>query len=148
MRISIILICLVCLFSACKKDKYTTEPQITYKSISPNPISYLDNIYPILTLEITDAEGDLGFKENVDTAFVYIKNNLTGRFDSVPFPDIKFSAKNNFKADIEVELNPGHNCVPISNVTDSIYYDVYVRDFARNKSNVITTSDPLLFRCF
>ena len=75
-------------------------------------------------------------------------NKLTNRFDSFPFPNIKLSAQNNFKAEIEIEANLNHNCNPGTNVTDSLYYEIYVRDFARNKSNVITTSEPVYYRCF
>ena len=143
MRTTFILAVFILILSACKKDKFTTAPQISYKSISPSDISYLTTEAPILTFSITDAEGDLD-----NTAFIYIKNKLTNRFDSLPFPDIRSSSKTDFKADVEVKLNVGHNCTPVSNVTDSIYYEVYVKDAAKNKSNIITTPDPLLFRCF
>ena len=145
MRITLILACLVLFFSACKKDKYTTAPQITYKSISPNDISFSTAITPKLKFSITDAEGDLG-----DSSFVYVTNKLVipNRSDSFPFPNIRFSAKSNFKADVEVELNVAHNCVPVSNVTDTIYYEVYIKDNAKHKSNVLTTPEPVYYRCF
>ncbi len=148
MRITFILACFILIFSACKKDKYTTEPQIKYKSISPNEYPNFTGAVPRLTFSITDKEGDVGLKPLVDTAWVYMTNKLTGRFDSIPFPDISLSSKNNFKADVELELNLNHNCVPGTNTTDSLYYEIYVRDFAGNKSNVITTPEPVYFRCF
>ena len=42
---------------------------------------FLFQAMPELTIEITDAEGDLGFIGK-DTAFIYMKNLLTGKFDS------------------------------------------------------------------
>ena len=143
MRTTFLLAFLILVFSACKKDKFTTAPQISYKSISPIDISFSTNAIPILTFSITDAEGDLD-----NTAYIYITNKLTNRFDSLPFPIIQSSSKKDFKADVEVELNLGHNCTPVSNVTDSIYYEIYVKDAAKNKSNIITTTDPVLYRCF
>jgi hypothetical protein len=42
---------------SCKKDKYTTEPQVTVKSISPGEVS-LGNILTI-DAKFTDDEGDI-----------------------------------------------------------------------------------------
>ena len=86
MRTTFILAFLILVFSACKKDKFTTAPQISYRSISPGDISYSTNVIPILTFSITDAEGDLD-----KTAYIYITNKLTNRFDSLPFPIIQSS---------------------------------------------------------
>ena len=94
---------LVILFSACAKDKYTTEPQLTFKSFNPNQSSNLTPIefQPTVILEVRDREGDLGFKLGKDTAQVYIKNMLTGKLDSFYFPDLSTVAGNNFKGEIE-----------------------------------------------
>ena len=67
MRYSFLLIIiLVAGFAACKKDKFTTAPQITYKSVQNNYISANIPIGPpngqqppIMTIHVTDAEGDI-----------------------------------------------------------------------------------------
>ncbi len=102
MRITFLLISLLFIFSACKKDKYTTEPQITYKSVDPNFTSIeLGAVIPNITFSVTDLEGDLGLKAGSDTSFIYLMNKLTGKFDSLPFPDIKLSANRRFEGDVE-----------------------------------------------
>ncbi|MEI9959123.1 MAG: hypothetical protein WDM90_23055 [Ferruginibacter sp.] len=137
-------------FTACKKDKYTTAPQIEFKSINPN--SAVSNIncnfqdIPVLTLHVTDAEGDLGFINGSDTSYVFIKNLINNKLDSAKLPDIRRAAVKNFSADIDINLcgflakstrpNPK---------TDTLYFEVYVRDFAKNVSNTIKTTDPVYF---
>ena len=152
MRYTLLFTIAILAFTACKKDKYTTAPQISYKSLSANLIdtNSLTTPYPSITFSITDAEGDLGITAN-DTAFIYIKSLLTNDFDSVRFPDLQLAAKNNFKADVSVVLpNAVVKCKPIPGGgwhTDQLFFEIYVKDFEKNKSNVITTPDPVYFIC-
>ena len=151
MRYTLLFTIAILYFTACKKDKYTTAPQISYKSVSPNAVDLSSNsVTPAVKLSITDAEGDLGYINGSDTAFVYMKNLLTNDFDSVPFPNIQTAAKSNFKADIEVKIDKVLKCksqpgFPLH--TDTIYLEFYVKDFAKNKSNVVKTTDPVYFIC-
>ena len=139
------------LFVSCNKDKFTTAPQITYKSLKPNVLSLnlplTGQEIPILTLQVTDAQGDIGFRDGRDTAKLFIKNLLTNKTDStLMLPDLSTVAGKNFQANIEITLRS-----PIilegssrpSPKTDTIYYEVYMKDFAKNKSNVIRTNDPV-----
>lgn len=160
MRTTIFLAILVLGFAACKKDKYTTAPQIKIKEISPN-FSSSDltainkDAAPKLTLEITDAEGDLGFISGRDTSKIYIKNIVSNNIDSFLLPDIQTAAKKNFKADVIVNLFDALECSDFTPPrvrprTDTIYYEIYVTDFAKNKSNVINTKNenkPLFYSC-
>ena len=151
-----VLFCII--FISCNKNKYTSAPQIKFKSISSSFVSNSPRGTPppILTLELTDAEGDFGFTEQKDTSYVYIKNISTPpfRMDSFKFPStLSKAVKKNFKADLEVDLTgdqniPGSNNLLIPSTrprpkTDTLYFEVYVKDFAKNKSNVIKTTDPL-----
>src|SRR6476620_8396165 len=102
MRIICVFGILTLLLAACGKDKYTTDPQISYKSVNPN---FVDNntssATPVLTFSITDAEGDLGIT-STDTAFIHVKNLRTGDSALFTFPDIKDATKKDFKADVAV----------------------------------------------
>lgn len=150
-NLAIALIAVV-LLASCNKDKFTTVPQIAFESVKPQNISYLDfgATAPDITISITDKEGDLGLVDGTDTAWVYMKNNLTGDFDSLPFPNIKQAAGKEFKAEVTFSSARVLKCKPrpggVEHV-DSLYFDVYVKDFADNKSNTITTNDPVLFFC-
>ena len=59
MRYILSIFSIVIIFLACKKDKFTTVPQISFKSIKPNAFlsSTTDRTAaPILTITVTDAD--------------------------------------------------------------------------------------------
>ncbi len=151
MRYTLLFIAICLLFAACKKDKFTTAPQISFKSVKPNAFSLnlpiTGQALPVLTISVTDAEGDLGFKDGKDTARLYMKNLLTGKTDStLHLPDILTAAKKNFQGDIQITLSTSillEGSTRPSPKTDTLYYEIYIKDFAKNKSNVIRTADPV-----
>lgn len=137
---------------ACNKDKFTDEPQIEFIRFDSNVASNFSsfNNQPHIILNITDKNGDLGFKPGSDTAFIYLKNMLTGRVDSsLHLPDLGTGATRNFEAELSVGLFSvlGGRDLPASQrpYTDTLYFEVYVKDFAKHKSNVILTSEPFIY---
>lgn len=151
MRYSLLFTIAILFFTACKKDKYTTAPQITFKSFKPAEGSNYTqfNDQPVMVLEITDAEGDLGKLSATEVSKVYIKNMLTNKEDSILFPDLSSISKSNFKANIEVGLRSvmGGRSLPVNQrpYQDNLSFEVYVKDFAKNKSNVILTDKPFIY---
>ena len=151
MRYTLLIVMLAMMLSACKKDKYTTAPQISYKSIKPDVISLNIPIpnqqIPVLTIKITDAEGDIGFIDHQDTSKLFIKNLLTGKTDStLLLPDISSAIIKNFQAEVGIKLSSNiliEGTTRPRPKTDTIYYEIYIKDFAKNKSNVIRTDDPV-----
>lgn len=150
MRYILTIAVVVFLFSACKKDKFTTVPQISFKSVKPNTaysnIPFDRQQMPVLTVTVTDAEGDLGYIAGKDTSKIYIKNLLTGREDSLILPNILTSAVKNFKGDVAVDLSTiiGGSSRPRPK-TDTLYFEVFIKDFAKNKSNVVKTDNPVFY---
>lgn len=108
MRYTLYIMALGLLFLGCKKDKFTTAPQISFKSYSPNVWFSNSTVTPgpMLNIKLTDAEGDFGFTANKDTSYVYIKNLTIPPFDidSLKFPTLKNVAGKNFDAEISVDL--------------------------------------------
>lgn len=152
MKATIAAILFFFVFSSCKKDKFTTEPQISFKSFSSN-VAFSNNldprIGPVLNIKLTDAEGDFGFGTG-DTSYVYVKNITIPpfRIDSFRFPpDLSTVNRKNLNVDVGVLINrvlvtSGQSNRPY---TDTLFFEVFVRDFAGNKSNVITTPEPLYY---
>ncbi|MBK7307503.1 MAG: hypothetical protein IPI88_11010 [Chitinophagaceae bacterium] len=151
MRYSLLFAIAILFFTACKKDKYTTAPQIVFKSFNPAEGSTYNRVddQPVMVLEITDAEGDLGNISATEISKVYIKNTLTNKEDSIDFPDLRSVSKSNFKANIEIGLFSvmGGRSLPFNQrpYQDTLHFEVYVKDFAKNKSNVILTDKPFIF---
>jgi hypothetical protein len=161
MRYLLLAIIVCTLIFSCNKNNGNSAPEIKFKSITPTVLSTTPNslFVPLLTIEIKDAEGDIGFKEQKDTSYIYIKNLTISPFrvDSFKFPEsLSAVAKKNFKADVAIDLRntqTGGSGVfypaPIVSgrpkpFLDSMYFEVYVKDFAKNKSNVIRTDAPLV----
>ena len=74
---------------------------------------------------------------------------LTSKEDSLIFPDLRTAGKSNFKADIEIGLLSvmGGRNLPLNQrpYVDTLYFEVYVKDFAKNKSNVLITDKPFYY---
>ncbi len=157
MRYLVLATVILVIFVSCNKDKYTTAPQIKFKSItaSYNANNSAQAIGPIVTIEVTDKEGDFGFEEGKDTSYVFIKNLTVPPFkmDSFRFPaSLAAAAGKDFKADLDIALKgDGFNGGGVldrtctAGCTDTLYFEVYVKDLMKNKSNVIKTDKPLLY---
>lgn len=139
----------------CKKDKFTTTPQIKFISLSPNVSqSNITSVQreqaPKLTFKITDAEGDFGSSDITDSSMIYVKHLLTNSIDSFKFPDLSRAVKKDFDAEVTINLFDALECFspgPARPRTDTVYYEFYVQDSKKNKSNVVKTETPLYYRC-
>lgn len=151
MRYSLLISILVLSLVACKKDKYTSAPQISFESIKPDvwDVTNLDPTQgPILTFHLTDAEGDIGFNDNQDTSYIYVKNLTVAPYktDSLKFPNLTGMNKKNLNVDVSVlirsVLQPSSRPRPH---VDTLFFELYVKDFAKNKSNVLTPDKPVYY---
>ncbi|MGC4104216.1 hypothetical protein [Ferruginibacter sp.] len=137
------------LLSACKKDKFTTVPQISFKSFSPNTWYANSTVKPgpMMNIKLTDLEGDFGFNVGKDTSYVYVKNLTIPPYnvDSLEFPVLSSTnLGKNLDVTVSFDLQSGRGILQgtgIAHRTDTLYFEVYVKDFAKNKSNVVK-SDP------
>lgn len=145
MRYIILIAAAVIFFAGCKKDKFNTVPAITFVDFKPDFYnnSTPDELLPVLTIHVTDAEGDLGYIDGSDTSYIYIKNLRTSREDSAVLPNIKPIATKSFEADISLFMKQYLGTT--RSTRDTIFFEVYVKDFAKNKSNVIKTDKPVYF---
>jgi hypothetical protein len=156
MRYSILLLGVCIVLFSCKKGDGNTPPEIRFKSISD---AYFANVSidlqqdPILTIQFKDLDGDFGLLEK-DSAFIFIKNiSVTPNLkDSFRFPAaINTLPKSAFRSFVDVQLNlsarsgtgilPPSSAIPATNKLE-LYFEVYVQDFKKNKSNVIKTEKP------
>ena len=150
MRYSFLMALILFVLSSCNKDKYTTAPQIKFVSVQPNTLSgnlpITGQTLPVITFHITDAEGDIGFNDGLDTAYIYVKNLLANTNDSFKFPLLAGATGKNFQCDVEViPYTLFQTSTRPTPKTDTLLYEIYVKDFAKNKSNVIKTTEPVFF---
>jgi len=152
MRIISFLLASAVLFVSCKKDKFNTVPSISFKSMDQNVIvrgPATPENGPKLTINLTDAEGDFGKVNDSTISYVYVKNISAAPFklDSFLFPDLSGLNRKNLDVDVTVQILRvvGSPLPVVRPHTDTLFFEVYVKDFAKNKSNVIITSDPVYY---
>jgi|GEM_PF-638217 len=130
MRYTLLIAIAALLFMGCSKDN--PAPEIKFKSFDPDTYyrsSPLSN--PQMTLELKDGDGDLG-----DSSFLYILNLRTTDFDSIALPDLGVAAVKNFKGDVLVNMQ---QYIRFINPVDTLVFELYLKDNARIKSNVVRT---------
>jgi hypothetical protein len=155
MRITLILPVLLLLLFACSKDKFTTAPQISLVKLSSNFAasdlpSSSRQLAPAVILKVTDAEGDLGNMPGLEPSKIFVKNLSSQNIDSFDFPSLGSAAGKNFSAEVTVNLYDCLDCVDgrVRPYLDTTYYEIYITDFAHNKSNTINTfGSPVYFKC-
>jgi len=130
MRYTLLIAIAALFFMGCSKDN--PAPEIEFKSFDPDTYyrsSPLSN--PVMTLELKDGDGDLG-----DSSFLYILNLRTTDFDSIALPDLGVAAVKNFKGDVLVNMQ---QYIRFINPVDTLVFELYLKDNARVKSNVVRT---------
>jgi hypothetical protein len=142
-----ILIALVCfVFSGCKKDTYSSTPQLTYKSVNTNQL-YPDQIIKF-TLTVTDAEGDI-----IDTMYIQkVSLNCPGSDFSATYPVPTFPTSKNLKSDVLISFANGINTPPYITVAsacsynDTCYFRFMIKDQANHKSDTVRSGNIVIFK--
>jgi hypothetical protein len=133
-----LLICIVALLYACKKDKkiYSDVPEINLISVSSTSVAEGDPV--TFVISYVDGDGDLG--EN--TANVYNLFLTDTRVNVTYKYRIKQLAPDNaniiIKGNLDVLL--GSTAITDSSDSQSVIYKMYVVDRAGHQSNTITCS--------
>jgi hypothetical protein len=145
----LILLAIPALFYACKKDSFTTKPQISIKSISNTTLHQGDLL--LFQLEFTDKEGDIQ-----DTLWVQKISKKCPTSPGAQFlsknkvPD--FTPTSNLKGVLEFGYGynaniPGYSTISgCSNQNDTAYFKFWLKDKANNVSDTITSGDIVFLK--
>lgn len=142
-----ILIGLVCLFFlSCKKDTFSSTPQLTFKSVNTSQLQ-ADQIIKF-SLSFTDAEGDV-----IDTMYVekVSLNCPAGNFsERDPIP--AFPTSKNLKGDVLISYSNGVNNTGYTTVAsrcdfnDSCYFRFMMKDKANHKSDTVRSGIIVIYK--
>ncbi len=134
---SVILI--VCVLTACHKDKFQTKPTISIKEINSTEIPEGGTLR--ITLECTDKEGDEG---NGMLTYIRVRTNSTpipdpgnnDKADTAVYPVPDFPSKDKVEMTVDIpytflDEDPG--------VNDTMYFRLTLRDRGNNQSDTIST---------
>lgn len=147
MRNTILFSIFILFLFSCNKNKYTSTPQLKYKSANKKVFQSGDIIQ--FTLSFTDAEGDLTADSSLYVKKVDIKcvaSNFDQYYRLPVFPTSK-----NQSGDITVTY--GYNVTsyppilgPQCNRNDTCVFKFVLRDKAGNKSDTATSETIVLIR--
>ena len=141
----LIFLALVAVVS-CDKNKYTTKPQITIKSVSP-PEMTRDHLLSIV-LEFTDKEGDI-----TDTLYFVkqiLNENQKGTAQEFLVSNIKLPIyPKAIQGEMEIRfarrIGLGVPLLgdPLTIQNDTVIFHMAVKDAAGNWSDTLTTANPI-----
>lgn len=145
----LILLAIPFLFYACKKNTYTTKPQISIKNISATTLNQGDLL--LFELEFTDKEGDIQ-----DSLWVQkISRNCPGTPGAQFISKNKvpnFTATSNLKGTLEFGYAYNANIQGYSTITgcgtknDTAYFKFWLKDKAQNVSDTLTSGNIVLLK--
>ena len=150
MRTKILILLIIgSFFYSCKKDTYTTKPQITFGSASSTVLTQ-GNILTF-TIDFTDKEGDVQ-----DTLWIQKLSRTCPTTTGVQFTSKNkvpnFAPTSNLKGKMEISFVYNGNVPGIasiigcSNKNDTSYFRFWLKDKAQNRSDTISSPDIILIR--
>lgn len=145
----LILLAIPAMFYACKKDTYTTRPQISIKSVNNTTLSQGSLL--LFELSFTDAEGDIQ-----DTLFVQKISKTCPATPGAQFISKNkvpnFTPTSNLKGTLEIGYAYNANVQGYSTIsgcgtkTDTAYFRFWLKDKAKNVSDTITSANIVLLK--
>lgn len=132
--------------TACKKDSFTTRPQLQFKSVNGKTFGSGSAI--IFSLEFTDKEGDL--QDSIWVQKVTRVNGCNNFSDRAKIPN--FTATSNLKGVFEIGYSngfvPGSNytVIPSCSKIDTCYFRFWTRDNAKNASDTVVSPDIIIVK--
>jgi hypothetical protein len=139
--VGIIFGCVMCL----RPPDYPIIPNIGFVRMSKNTMKQGDGLNDSLRLILSfeDGDGDIGSNDSINVfLFDTRQPNATPEIARMPFVP-EAGAKNGISGEISL-LVYTTCCLPSCNsflnkATDSLFFDVYIKDRAGHKSNVVRT---------
>lgn len=146
MRYSVILAAITLLIaSSCKKSKFTTAPQLKYKSVNTTELDKGQVI--VFKLSFTDGDGDLQ-----DSLFIEkIEPTCSSSYFKQKYPLPVFPAGKNTEGEFEVSF--GYNVsnyplikAPQCNRNDTCYFRFMLKDKAQNTSDTVQSETIIIYK--
>ena len=142
MRYTIIFSIFLLFVFGCKKDKFTTAPQIKYESTNTKELHPGETL--LITLSFTDAEGDV-----TDTIFIQKVVRPCPAFPRGGFIDSThtlppFPSGRNQSGEIIITYDY-FSLDPQCNRNDTAIFKFVLRDKAKNKSDTATSEPIVIF---
>ncbi|MEN9571077.1 MAG: hypothetical protein RL172_2308 [Bacteroidota bacterium] len=145
MRTTLLLLLISFLFTGCGKDKFTSIPQIKYKSANTTELSRGQVLRFIISY--TDKEGDLQDSIYIEQSSLNCRNTFFKETRAMPaFPKTG-------NAEGEIEISYGYRVPnfpslrePQCGVNDTCIFRFMLKDNAQNRSDTIRTEAVIIVK--
>lgn len=128
-----------------KKTKYSNIPKLQFDKLSHNTVQAGSDEKILISFLFEDGDGNIGF----GTPNLYLKDSRDTVIYTYNIPNIpdKFNPESGLKGIIQVQFEAAFLLLRSDTAhveTDTLTWDIYMKDKAGNKSNTITTSSLIL----
>lgn len=135
-------------FVACKRAGQSKIPEIKLISMTPDSVKAgsQDTVY--ITFKLVDGDADLGNDPGGQVYDIYLKDSRVDTFIGYFFPEISADVRDagrgvegicTFKQ-LAAYLIPREDSLHMA-TGDTLFYELYIKDRARNESNHIVTQN-------
>ena len=140
---------------ACDKDKFQTVPQLTLRSIRPEPPEAVDpvrNPNLRINIEYTDKEGDVSDSLFITRQRLNQKRPSTSAESPYDIPTFPTMDKGEFEITLNYYTHLTFNLTPISipgaskNEIDTLRLKIVAKDKAGNKSDTLVVDNVYVIR--
>mgnify|MGYP001176874269 CR=1 FL=1 len=128
-----------------KKTKYDNIPKLTFKNLSQNTIQAGIDTSIYINFLFEDGDGNIGFGTNN----LFLRDNRDTVWIPYNIPDIpdKFNPESGLNGIIQIDFAAAFLLLrtdTLHALTDTLTWDIYMKDKAGNISNTITTTPLIL----
>lgn len=128
-----------------KKHKYANVPKITFSKLSQNSVQAGSGTTLLITFLFEDGDGNIGFGTNN----LFLKDSRDTQWLPYTIPDIpdKFNPDKGLAGVMQIDYEAAFLLLRSDSLhieSDTLTWDIYMKDEAGNVSNTITTSPLIL----
>lgn len=144
-HIFILAIISIIAISCNKKTKYANIPKITFKDLSAKSVTAGSESTVYISFLFEDGDGNIGFGTNN----LFLKDSRDTQWIPYMIPNIpdKFNPESGLKGILMVKYPAAFLLLRTDTLhaeTDTLTWDIYMKDKAGNTSNTITTTPLIL----
>ena len=144
---SLFIFAIISLFaiSCNKKNKYPNVPKLIFSKLSHGSVQAGGNETIVISFRFEDGDGNIGF----GTENLFIRDNRDTLWTPYIIPDIpeKFSPDNGLAGIMTIDYEAAFLLLrsdAAHTESDTLTWDIYMKDEAGNVSNTITTTPLIL----
>ncbi len=144
-KVLFFVVMIIAVVSCNKETKYSNIPKITFTALSTDKVKAGGDSIVYIQFDFEDGDGNIGFGTN-NLFLRDTRDTVVVPFLIPTIPD-KFNPSSGLKGVIQVDYEAAFLLMRTDSAhleTDTMRWEIYMKDKAGNRSNTITTSELIL----